>query len=72
MLMILKDERKAVEETNLISWKNVYYFLLYFENIDLTWYLFKSNSSKSCLTEMFDATNITTSLPLRKERLTNT
>ena len=72
MLMILKDEGKAVEETNLISWQNVYYFLLYFENTDLTWYLFIANSSKSCLPEMFDTTNIATSLPLRKERLTNT
>ena len=70
MLMILKDERIAVAETNLISWQNVY--LLYFENTDLTWYLFKANSSKSCLTEMFDTTNIATSPPLRKGRLTNT
>ena len=68
MLMILKDERKAVEElANLISWKNVYYFLLYFENTDLTWYFFKANSSKSCSTEMFDATNIATSLPVEKK-----
>ena len=67
MLMNLKDKRKAIEETNLISWQNVYYFLLYFENIDLTWYFSKSNSSKSCLTEMFDATNIATSLPVEKK-----